>query len=212
MAEKYITISELRNAPYSISEDKADNKHLTTLLGLTKELIDNLCNQAFEPDGTDLAPVEEKVSGTGKDTVFLPRKLLTLKEVRIYSSTLNYYSYTPENFTVKEKYITWNIYSDEFDNNRILVEDFPRGSFNIGVFGIWGYATAPEGVKYLQGKMITKIIDDDAFAERFNSQSIGDYSATVALRGDKEFAITGDKELDVLIKRYRNNPFGLRVI
>ena len=214
MSEKYITIAELRNEPYGIAEADADKKYLNTLIDLTKELVDNLCNQVFEPAGTTLVPEEEKISGTGKDTIFLPRRLIEMTEVRIYSNYLNYVSYSPDNFTVASsfKYISWNVYSDSFDSARFSIENFPVGSNNIGVLGVWGYATAPEGVKYLQGKMICKIIDDDAFAEKFNSQKIGDFSSTVALRGDKEFAITGDKELDVLIKRYRNNPFGLRVI
>ena len=214
MSEKYITVAELRNEPYAIPEADADKKYLETLIVLTKELVDNLCNQAFEPDGTTEAPVEEKISGTGKDTIFLPRRLIEMVNVRIYSNTLNYIDYAPDNFHIAPsfKYITWNIYSTIPESARFSVENFPKGQYNIGVRGVWGFAEAPEGIKYLQGKMITKIIDDEAFAEKFNSQKIGDYTSTVALRGDKEFAITGDKELDVLIKRYRNNPFGLRVI
>ena len=204
--DSYITREELRLEPYAIPKE-VDEKYLEVLQELTKEIVNSLCGQSFEPEGTVSVPVEYRADGTGKETVFMPigKRLVSLSEVRIYTAFNAADTYTPDNFQVEKRFLTWNSYGDI--SVRLGGGMFDKGLANIGIVGVWGYAETPKGILYLQGKFIKKIIEDEEFAERFNSEKIGDYSSTLALRGDKEFAITGDKELDIIIRQYRNNLF-----
>lgn len=201
MANKYITGEELRLEPYTISIDEVDDKYLESLQDLTKDIVDKLCHQSFDQEGTDLSPVEKKVNGTGKDTIFLPKRLITLMKVWIYSSTTNYTEYEATEFTAKHRFISWNIYSATITRPRFRIENFPLGTYNIGVVGIWGWSEVPEPIKYLQGRLIQKIIENGEFANRFASEKVGDYSYN--LRVDEGREILGDAELDTIIRQYR---------
>jgi len=207
MADKYITKAELRIDPYNINHEKVDDKYLETLQDMTYDLINSVCNQSFEPEGTDSVPVIKKLDGSDKDTVFLPTRLLTLKKVYLYygAGQAEAYEYEPENFVFRPKYISWVDYG--LQHARVLVPEgiFPKGNQNIGISGIWGYAECPSPIKYVQGRLIEKIIEDKSFAQKFQKESIGDYSFELRrnLQANEE-EITGDFELDRIIKQYRN--------
>jgi hypothetical protein len=199
--DRYISRAELRIAPYDIQEDDADDKLLDVLQQISKNLIDNVCQQNFEVEGSASAYVEKKISGTGKDTIFLPKRLITLQKIRIYSSTTSYVDYTPDNFMVKNKFISWSSFvPDVINPARFQLENFPEGSYNIGIFGIWGYSSYPNPIKYLQGRLIQKLIDDKSFANKFSSEKIGDYNYSLIVEDDKIF---GDPELDMIVRQYR---------
>ena len=198
----YVTKAKLKINPYNISEEDADNTYLETLQEITKGMIDRICHQDFSQEGTAEAYVEKKISGTGQDTIFMPKKLITLEKIRIYSSATGYIDYLPTNFTVKEKFISWNYYSYDGDNPRLYPEDFAIGSYNIGVFGIWGWSAYPEAIKYLQGRMIQKIIEEGGFANKMENEKAGDY--TFKLLMDKRGLILGDFELDAIVRQYRD--------
>ena len=207
MADKYITREELRIDPYNINHEKVDDKFLETLQDMTFELInDVLCQQSFEQEGSEGSEVEKAVDGTGKDTIFLPKRLVSLLKVRLYEATNTYYDYSADNFVVKPKYLQWNTLGGSLDDPRVIRDyyTFPKGIANIGVFGIWGYASVPNDIKYLQGKLIQKIVEDKSFAQKFQQESIGDYSYSLRRNlQQKEEEITGDFELDRIIKYRR---------
>lgn len=200
----YITVEKLRNDPYLIKESDASNTYLETLLEITKALIDapKMCGQNFDKEGTVAVPVEKRVDGTGKDTIWMPKTIITLTMIRIYASGTNYTEYTPDNFNVKDRYISWNIYSDLYDSSRLRVENFPEGKSNLGVLGIWGFATVPTPIEYLQGRIIEKMLTDEGFTNKIKSERMGDYSVTNIEGNPEEGAITGDKELDLIIDQY----------
>ena len=202
MADIYITKDELRNAPYNLLVDEIDNIHLGVLQDLTKEVIDKLCGLNFEKEGETGSEVEKLLSGTGKDTIFLPKTILTLKEVRIYTSSNVYDTYEDSEFVVKNKYISWYEYTDAASDARIETGTFPEGSYNIGVVGIWGFSVYPEAIKYLQGRFIQKILRDESFTEKMKTEKIGNWSGSLLLneKGDNP---TGDFELDLIIRNYR---------
>jgi len=210
MLDKYITQAQLKKQPYNLSD--VNTTYLEYLQDMTKEFIDKVCGQAFEVEGVAPAYVEKRVDGTGRDTVFLDKRLITLYKVRVYSNSTNYQEYDASEFNAEKKFISWNIFSDFQDSLRFRVENFPEGKYNIGVLGIWGWTTTPKAIEYLQGRMIQKIVEDDTFAERFNSLSAGDYSETLAIRGDNEFYITGDRELDLIIRKYRDAVFMMKAV
>ena len=198
---KYITKAELRIAPYDIQEDDADDKLLEILQEITKALIDNVCAQDFDIEGSVHSYVEKKICGTGKDTIFLPKRLITLEKIRIYSSTTSYVDYLPVNFMVKNKFISWSSFvPDVINPARFQLENFPLGSYNIGIFGIWGWSSVPKPIKYLQARLIQKLVEDKAFAEKFSAEKIGDYNYNLLIENDKIF---GDAELDMIVKQYR---------
>ena len=202
MSTTYITEEELRVAPYEIDEDEADPKFIEVLQGITKALIDKLCLQDFDQEGTDSEPVEKKMSGDGKDTLFLPKRLVTLKKVRLYSSLTDYDEYDADQFFVRPKFISWLTLSDTASARTILLTDglFPKGVGNIGVRGVWGFASVPDPIKYLQGRLIQKAVEDEEFASFISSEGIGDYTYTTKA---EEGSITGEKELDLIIKSHR---------
>lgn len=199
--DKYITRAELRIAPYDIQEDDADDKLLEVLQEISKNMIDTVCQQNFEREGSSSNYVEKKISGTGKDTIFLPKRLITLQKIRIYSSTTSYVEYLPANFEVKLKFISWSSFVPDVVNPaRFQLENFPLGSYNIGIFGIWGYSAYPNPIKYLQGRLIQKLIEDKVFANKFSSEKVGDYNYSLIVEDDKIF---GDTELDMIVRQYR---------
>lgn len=207
MADKYITKAELRLPPYEILSDTADDKYLEVLQDLTKDMVEVLCGQSFEKEGSVSVPVEKKVDGTGKDTIFMPKRLLSLSKIKIYSDATTFLEYTPDNFDVQMKYISWAFYNDPQSRVSILNGGvlFPKAIANIGVVGVWGWNEVPNPIKYLQGRLIKKILEDDSFAEKYSAETIGDYSKALNAGGlgINERLFTGDRELDLIIKQYK---------
>lgn len=195
MGDKYITRAELRLEPYGISIEGVDDKYLEVLQDLTKDLVDKFCGQDFEQEGSDISPAEKRISGTGKDTIFLPKRLINLKKVRIYTSTTSYSDYEAANFVSKPKFISWISFDTRFGKGT-----FPEGTYNIGIIGIWGWSNVPGPIKYLQGRMIQKIVEDGEFANKFSSEKLGDYTYQLL---EKEASFLADVELDAIIKRYK---------
>jgi hypothetical protein len=113
---------------------------------------------------------------------------------------VGYVDYDSDNFEVKTKFITWNMFTPVDESARFQVETFPIGSYNIGIFGVWGWDEYPEPIKYLQGRLIQKILKDESFANKLRSEKVGNYSYN--LLTDKKGYILGDMELDLIIKQY----------
>jgi hypothetical protein len=205
MGNIYITRDELRNDPYKITLEMCDETHLEILQDITKDMIDNVCGQDFSLTGTALVPVERKHNGNGKDTIFLDKRLVSLNKVRAYESTSNYVEYAASNFVAKAKFISWNTFSDTFINLRVAFQAwiFYSGTANIGIFGTWGWATVPNAIKYLQGKLIKKMLEDGNFMEKYSNTSIGDFSGNLLLHDNEENPF-GDYELDAIVKQYRD--------
>jgi len=199
MADTYITRNELANGPYNLDPD-LDPKALEVLQDITRNVIDNLCGKSFAKEGTTDAYVEKKVSGTGKDTIFLPKRLVSFEKIRIYSSSVSSVDYDEDNFEVKEKFISWNLYTPSNESARFAVFNFPLGRYNIGIFGVWGYETVPDPIKYLQGRLIQKMLKEKTFAPKFESEKVGEYNYKI-LAEAKEM-ITGDFEFDNIIRQY----------
>lgn len=205
MADKYISRKSLRIEPYEISHEKVDDTYLEILQDLSYDIINKLCYQDFDQEGTDEAPVVKMIDGDGKDTIFLPKRLIKLIEVRDYTDFDEWDTYEKELFLVKPKYIIWNQFGEV--TARSLVGEpgiFTEGKGNIGIVGIWGWPVVPKPIQYLQGKMIKKMVDDKTFANKFSSESVGDYSYNLKPTGDRLQDITGDAEMDSIIRQYRN--------
>ena len=201
----YITIAELRLPPYNLSETILDNTYASVLLDLTQEFIETVCKQSFFQEGSAGHEVEKRVRGSGGESCYLPRRLLTLKEVRIWSTTTQYIAYTPENFQVNKRDITWLTFmADDSVRMRAILGSsgtFPSTVGSISVVGIWGYEEVPTPIKYLQGRLIQKLVRENTMADKTGSESIGDYSYS---RLNLQNMITNDPELDLIIKRYQN--------
>jgi hypothetical protein len=209
MADKYITKTKLRIAPYNISQEDADDTLLGVLQDLTKSIIDNLCGQDFDAEGSASAYVEKKVSGTGKDTLFLPKRLVTLEKVRVYSSSTGYVDYSASNFTAKKKFISWNVFSSLDVRPRLYPEEFSGGIYNIGIFGIWGWDAYPEPIKYLQGRLIQKLLEKGQFDDKLSSERVGDFSTSILFTENAQEL--SDRELNLIVKQYQNSWLGYGV-
>jgi len=199
--DSYITRAELRIEPFEINIDDVDNKYLEILQTLTKTIVDNVCGTQFEQEGSDASPTEHMLNGTGRDTVFLDKRLISLKNVKIYYATNDFYEYTPENFLAKPKYVSWRMFDPISARIIVPVGLFPEGVANVGIIGVWGHPAIPAPIKYLQGRLIQKIINDKTYAEKLKSESIGDYSYT---NKEGENDIFGDFELDNIVQQYRS--------
>lgn len=192
----YLTRDELRNEPYNISTDEADDKFLEVLQEATKEFIDTECKQDFLQTGDNTTPVERKFDGKGGDIQFLNYRLITLKEVRVYSSDTAYTKYSPSEFIATPTYIQWKQYGG---SSRFGIAVFEQGIANIGVVGIWGWTEPPKAIKFAQGKLILKQLKEGSLAQKQSSENIGDYSYTLA---EVKNSITGDPEIDMLLKPF----------
>lgn len=201
----YIKIEELRKAPYNLAEGILDNAYAGVLLDLTQDFIENVCKQNFFKEGDTGHEVEKRVRGNGGVSCYLPKRLLTLKEVRIWSNTTQYIAYPPEYFQVGKRDITWlTFYADESIRMRAILGSsgtFPAEVGSVSIVGIWGYDEVPTPIKYLQGRLIQKIVRENTMADKTGSESIGDYSYS---KVSMQNMITNDPELDMIIKRYQN--------
>lgn len=193
----YITIEELRKAPFNLVESELDATQSEFLLAMTKEFIDDACKQDFLKEGATGTEVEKRISGTNNTIIFLPKRLVTLKEVKLYDSSQVSRTYTAGEFFYHPKYIQW---LDNFidPSPRVRVENFQMGVANVGVVGIWGFETVPMQIKYLQGRIVQKIVRTGYMTEKNKSESVGDYSSSPMMI---QSVITGDSEIDTIIKR-----------
>lgn len=196
--EHYITIEELRRPPFNLGENILDETLATFLLDMTQEFIDQQCKQDFWKEGDTGSEVEKRVSGTGREIVFLPKRLITLKEVNIYSSEDSAQLYTLNNFFYHPRYLQWNMLVAEA-SPRFPVAWFPEGIGNVGIVGIWGYPTVPTPIKYLQGRMVQKIVKEGWMTEKNDSESVGDFSRSPMML---QALVTGDAEIDTIFKRH----------
>lgn len=201
----YITIGELRKPPFNLPESLLDNAYACVLLDLTQEFIDTTLKQDFFQEGSVGSEVEKWVRGSDTENLFLPKRLLSLKEVRIYTNADSYVAYTPENFIVNKRDMTWKSWmiGESKRMTAILGSSgvFPSGAGSCSVVGVWGYAEVPAPIKYFQGRLIQKIVRENTMADKTGSESIGDYSYS---KVTMQMMVTNDPELDMLIRRYQN--------
>lgn len=203
MADVYITRAELKDFPYRLTDQ--DLKYLETLQDITKEIIDKFCNQVFSQEGSVGSEVEKKLDGNGSDSIRLPKKIITLDSIRIYASSTNYTEYDDTNFTIldSKRYIRWNVYAESTISARLRIYHYPEGISNIGLVGVWGWPSAPDPIKYLQGQMIKKMVEDSTFANKFSTEKLGDYTYQL-LKSEMNFV--ADYELDRIIQLYQMDP------
>lgn len=199
--DSYISQAELRLQPYNLIDNSIDDKYLEVLMTLSKAMVDSLCWQSFDKIGTVESPVEEKVNGTGHDTVFMPKRLVTLVKVKLYVDFDRFDEYDASLFVVKPKYVSWSMFAEDVYNPRAFnTSYFVKGNANVGLVGVWGWETVPAPIKYLQGRLIEKMIKDKSMSQKTASENVGDYSYS---NRDTKFPITGDAELDLIIRQYR---------
>jgi len=115
--------------------------------------------------------------------------------------------YDGSNFLTDLKWVSFKQFADETARFVLIYGGilFPQGVGNIGIVGVWGWAALPNPIKYLQGKLIKKMVEDETFAERFSSESIGDYSRNLNI-GSTEVGgkfLIGDRELDLIVRQYK---------
>lgn len=197
MPDRYITREELRLAPYNLDEYDEDNKVMESLQDLTRELVDELCVQSFDADGTEGEPTEVKVDGTGHDTLWLPKRLASLDKIRVYSSATAYTEYEATDFVAEAKYISWLSFVDP--SLRLSTGYFPKGVRNIGVLGIWGFIEVPKPILYLQGRLIQRVVDTGELVKTKYTERMGDYTYTTKELTDY---ILDDPELEMIVQMY----------
>lgn len=194
----YLKCDEIRKAPYNISEEDLDEAAVVTMLDITKGLIDDYCRQSFDKEG-DPTPIEKRLSGSGKITIFLPRRIITLTSVKIYETDDSFTTYSPDNFVIKPRYIEFKDMASE--SHRILVDSFPVGAGNVGIVGVWGYPAPPAQIKYAQGRMIQNLVRKGAINNQKSGENVGDYSYQNIVRDN---GITFDTEIDSILKANRD--------
>jgi len=193
--KSYITIQELRKPPFNITERMADNTLLEFLCETAYELINSWCRQDFEKEGATGSEVSKEVRGTGTVSIYLPKRLITLKEV-ITDGVI----WTPDNFIVSPYDIRWKDTVDYGSARNISGGVFDIGVGIIQVKGVWGFDPTPYGIKYANGYLVQKIVKEGSISDRASSESIGDYSYS---RGAMEGAFTNDPNIDNVLKQYR---------
>ena len=198
----YISEAELRKPPYNIAESEMDKTYADMLIGLTKEFIDETCNQSFDKEGDTGSEVEKRLDGHDKIIMFLPKRIIELKEIKDYNSDASFTTFSADNFVVHPRYIEWKDFSTQ--SSRVLRDFFVRGIANIGIVGVWGWEPTPLQIKHAQGLLIVEQIRSGALVQKYDSEKVGSYTKTILKDGREQ---TFNTEVDLLLRRFRDFKF-----
>ena len=193
----YITIAELREAPYSISEDDAADAELDIFLGITKTMIDDLCNL---PHGFETWAGTYYRDGKGVNTIFFPEPIITIT----FLGTVLDHSDDSYQEIESEYYV---LYLDE-GYIASLQGNFPRDFKSVKATGTFGYAAVPAAIVYLQGMLVKRLVEDDEVMTGIKSETVGNYSYT--LFGSDDAAAAGklnDATLDLIVEQHKWREF-----
>jgi len=212
----YCTVEDIRAE--GVTEEKASDEKLTGLIALAGNYIDRMTNQWFEPREKTL-----RLDGTGGETLPLPVFLIG----------------TPESVTANgEEVLNYVLYNrfppadDRFYPKMHRKARWPKGVLNIGIKGLWGfvdedgnggYMTPPlirracmklalysfpdlgdaeaQEEKAIQGALVSETTDG-------HSYSLSD-SVVSAMASS---SLTGDSEIDGIIKRFTMKPLRMAIV
>ena len=204
----YCTIDDLRAE--GVSEEDYSDEELGRLIEASSEFIDRVTGQWFE--------LREKVirlDGRGGKNLVLPVFLSEAYSVKVDHEEI-------------EDYVLYNRMEDRAYPKIFRCAGWARGRLNVEVFGQWGYVeedgTTPPAIKRAAMKLalynFPALTDSEAQEENAirglllsettdgHTYMLSDSAVAEAYSG----AITGDAEIDGILKSYMRSRFRMAVV
>lgn len=204
----YCTVEDLRSE--GIAEEQYDDAQLERLIAVSCSFIDNVTGQWFES--------REKVirlDGRGGKNLILP----------VFLSEADYVKISGE---VVEDYVLYNRMEDRAYPKIFRAVRWPKGRLNIEISGTWGYVeedgTTPPAIRRAAMKLamynFPALSDTEAQEEKnlrgiLLSETTDGHSYSLsegAVSSLSAGAITGDTEIDQILKSYMVSCFSMAIV
>ena len=203
----YCTVDDLRAE--GVSEEDYSDEQLENLIADSCEFIDRITGQWFE-----LREKVIRIDGRGGQNLVLPIFLFVAYSVKVGYEEI-------------DDYVLYNRMEDRAYPKIFRCSGWPRGRMNINVSGLWGYVEedgfTPPAIKRAAMKLalyhFPTLTDSDTLEENairglLVSETTDGHSYTLsgsAVADVYSGAITGDAEIDGILKRYMRSRFKIAV-
>ena len=204
----YCTIEDLRSE--GLDEEKYSDDKLQNLIKLSCEYIDRITGQFFEPREMLI-----RLDGRDWKNLVLPYFLIETEYVEV-------------NRKVIDDYIIYNRMEDRSYPKIYRNAKWPKGILNIEIKGMWGYVeedgSTPEPIKRIARKLAMyyfPALNDSEAQEEKNvkglliSETTDGHSyefANDAVSNLYASSITGDNEIDSVLKHYMRSKFRMAIV
>lgn len=203
----YCTVEDLRAE--GVSEEEYTDEQLEDLIAASCEFIDRVTGQWFE-----LREKSIRLDGRGGQNLVLPVFLFEAYSVKVGCEEI-------------DDYVLYNRMEDRAYPKIFRCAGWPRGRLNVEVSGQWGYVEEdglpPSAIRRAAMKLalyhFPALTDSEAQEENAirgllvsettdgHSYTLSDSAIAEAYSG----AITGDAEIDGILKRYMRSRFRIAV-
>ncbi len=212
----YCTVEDIRAE--GVTEEQASDAKLTGLIALAGNYIDRMTGQWFEPREKTV-----RLNGTGGEVLPLPVFLIDMPEIVMVDG---------EEVT---NYILYNRFppaDDRFYPKMHRKSRWTKGVLNVEIKGLWGFVDEDGSGGYMTPPLIKRAVMKLAL---YNFPDLGDSEAQEekALRGAlisettdghsyslsdsvvsalASSSLTGDSEIDSIIKQYTIAPIRMAIV
>ena len=204
----YCTVPDLRAE--GLDEEKYSDEALTKLIKLSCEYIDRITGQFFE-----VRDMTVRLDGRGGKNLVLPYPLIDAECVEISHEII-------------EDYVIYNRPEDRVYPKIFRNAGWPKGILNIEIKGTWGYVendgSPPEPIKRIAMKLAMYNFPALNNAEAQEEKNINGLLISETTDGHSyELAedavanlylnsITGDTEIDSVLKNYMRSRFKMAIV
>lgn len=204
----YCTVEDLRAE--GVSEEDYSDEQLENLIANSCEFIDRITGQWFE-----LRTKSIRLDGRGGQNLVLPVFLFEAYSVKVGCEEI-------------DDFVLYNRMEDRAYPKIFRCAGWPKGRLNIEIFGQWGYVEedgfTPSAIKRAAMKLalyhFPALTDSDALEENnirglLTSETTDGHSYMLsgsAVAESYSGAITGDSEIDKILKCYMRSKFRMAVV
>lgn len=200
----YCTIEDLRNE--GLTEDDYSDERLSELIKMSCDFIDRITGQFFE-----LRELALRFDGRGGQYLVLPYPLIEATKILVDDEVVN-------------DFVLYNRLEDRVYPKIYRKRKWSKGVLNISVLGSWGYVDenlqTPAPIKRVAVKLALyhfPALNDSDAQEQLNingrviSETTDGHSYSLAAV-DSNSLITGDAEIDSVLKFYTRSKFKMVVV
>ncbi len=204
----YCTVEDLRAE--GISEEHFEDAQLERLIATSCEFIDRVTGQWFE-----LREKAIRLDGRGGKNLVLPVFAFSVDYVKVGCELI-------------DDYVLYNRMEDRAYPKIFRCSGWPKGRLNVEVFGQWGYVekdgTTPPAIKRAAMKLAlynfpaltdTEAQEENAIRGLLTSETTDGHSYELSEDAVSEAytgAITGDTEVDQILKSYMRSKFRMAIV
>lgn len=204
----YCTVEDLRAE--GVSEEDYNDERLENLIADSCEFIDRITGQWFE-----LRTKSIRLDGRGGQNLVLPVFLFDAYSVKVNHEEI-------------DDYVLYNRMEDRPYPKIFRCAGWPRGLLNVEVFGQWGYVEedgfTPPAIRRAAMKLALyhfpaltdpEALEENAIRGLLTSETTDGHSYSLsggAIAEAYSDAITGDTEIDRILKRYMHSRFRMAIV